>query len=110
MIKGSGDYLIDVIYSSLTSVLNLWVSEQPLEQPREKLMFDSDNVVIKALLEVNVGIQKRVNKYFNSSDLCQYSDQVNSLSVLSHRNKLTCMGEGGLTQQNADNYARDTKT
>ncbi|PIM96484.1 DNA-directed RNA polymerase subunit beta [Candidatus Hodgkinia cicadicola] len=110
VIKGSGDYLIDVIYSSLTSVLNLWVSEQPLEQPREKLMFDSDNVVIKALLEVNVGIQKRVNKYFNSSDLCQYSDQVNSLSVLSHRNKLTCMGEGGLTQQNADNYARDTKT
>ncbi|PIM96223.1 DNA-directed RNA polymerase subunit beta [Candidatus Hodgkinia cicadicola] len=109
VIKGSGDYLVDVIYSSLSNVLNLWVAKQSLEQPREPIMFDSDNVVIKGLLEVNVGIQKRVNKYFNSSDLCQYSDQVNSLSRLSHENKLTCLGEGGLTQQNADNYARDTK-
>ncbi|PIM95454.1 DNA-directed RNA polymerase subunit beta [Candidatus Hodgkinia cicadicola] len=110
VIKGSGDYLIDVIYTSLVSVLNSWVAKQSLEQSKGITTFDSDNVIIKGLLHINEDIQKRVNKYFNSSDLCQYSEQVNSLSELSHKNKITCMGKGGLTQQNADNYARDTKT
>lgn len=90
-------------------MLNSWVAKQSLEQPKGIITFDSDNVVIKSLLYINEDIQKRVNKYFNSSDLCQYSEQVNSLLELSHENKITYMGKCGLTQQNADNYARDTK-
>ncbi len=90
-------------------MLNSQVVEQSLEYPEERSTIDDNNVVIKTLLESSDRIQKHVDKCFNSSSRCQYLDQVNSLSELSHKNKLICMGEGGLTQQNADNYARDTK-
>ncbi|PIM96932.1 DNA-directed RNA polymerase subunit beta [Candidatus Hodgkinia cicadicola] len=109
IIKGSGDYLTDIIYNHLASILNSQVVEHPSEYLKKPFTIDSNNVVIKALLESSTRIQKHVDKCFNSSSRCQYLDQVNSLSELSHKNKLICMGEGGLTQQNADNYARDTK-
>ncbi|PIM95038.1 DNA-directed RNA polymerase subunit beta [Candidatus Hodgkinia cicadicola] len=109
IIKGSGDYLIDIIYNCLASVLNSLVVKHSLEYPKEDLTIGDNNIVVKKLLESGDQIQKHVDKHFNSSGRCQYLDQVNGLSELCHKNKLTCMGEGGLTQQNANNYTRDTK-
>ncbi|PIM95075.1 DNA-directed RNA polymerase subunit beta [Candidatus Hodgkinia cicadicola] len=107
--RGCGDYLIDVVNNHLASVLNSWDESQSLEELNEEFTIDNDNMVINSLLTSNKHIQKRIDKYFNSSSFCQYLDQVNSLSELCHKHKLTCISEGGLTSQNVDNYVRDTK-
>ncbi len=91
-------------------MLNSWVESQSLEELNEEFTTDGNNMVISSLLTSSKHIQKRVDKYFNSSSFCQYLDQVNSLSELCHKHKLTCVGEDGLTSQNVDNYVRDTKT
>ncbi len=70
----------------------------------------SDNLIINRLLHALERVQRDIDRFFISSSLCQYLDQVNSLSELSYKNKLTCMGERGLTPQNTEVAIRDTKS
>ncbi len=44
---------------------------------------------------------------FSSSGMCQFLDQVNALSELSHKNRLTYIGEGSVTVQTAELTTRD---
>ncbi len=53
--------------------------------------------------------QDEVKKLFCSSNLCQYLDQVNSLSVLSQQNKITCIKEKSLTTKITEFTARDVE-
>ncbi|PIM96012.1 hypothetical protein [Candidatus Hodgkinia cicadicola] len=99
IVRSGGDVIIDVIKKTLVHVLDI---KNPNVQTDEVMMIDT-------LLDSVKKIQSDVDKFFVSSSLCQYLDQVNSLSELSHRNKLTYMGEGGLKQQNVDVTIRDTK-
>ncbi len=48
-----------------------------------------------------------VRKVFDSSGMCQFLDQVNALSELSHKNRLTYIGEGSVTVQTAELVTRD---
>lgn len=76
----------------------------------EKIEVDVDDTrIIDELLTSNKQIQNNVNKSFNSSSLCQYLEQVNSLSELFHKNRLTCLDDGGLSSQNVEITIRDTK-
>ncbi|PIM96902.1 DNA-directed RNA polymerase subunit beta [Candidatus Hodgkinia cicadicola] len=99
MIRGSGDVIIDFIKKTLDSVLNI----------KDPNVSTDDVMMISGLFDSVKKIQSDIDKFFVSSDLCQYLDQVNSLSELSHKNKLTCLGDGGLTSQNVEVTIRDTK-
>ncbi|PIM94820.1 DNA-directed RNA polymerase subunit beta [Candidatus Hodgkinia cicadicola] len=99
VVRSSGDVIIDVIKKTLEHVLDVGGTNGPTD----------DAMMVGNLLESVKQIQNDVDKFFNSSSLCQYLDQVNSLSEISHRNKLTYMGESGLTQQNVEVNIRDTK-
>ncbi len=44
---------------------------------------------------------------FGSSGMCQYLDQVNTLSELSHKNRITYIGKGSVTDQAIDFVTRD---
>ncbi|PIM96856.1 DNA-directed RNA polymerase subunit beta [Candidatus Hodgkinia cicadicola] len=99
MIRGSGDVIIDVIKKTLEPVLCV----EDLDVPTDDVM------MIGKLFDSVKKIQSDVDEFFGSSNLCQYLDQVNSLSELSHKSKLTCLGEGGLTSQNVEITIRDTK-
>ncbi|PIM96150.1 DNA-directed RNA polymerase subunit beta [Candidatus Hodgkinia cicadicola] len=99
VIRGSGDVIIDVIKKILEPILNI---NDPNVQT-------DDDMMIGKLFDSAKKIQSDVDNFFVSSSLCQYLDQVNSLSELSHKGKLTCLGEGGLTSQNVEITIRDTK-
>jgi len=48
-----------------------------------------------------------VKKFFSSSQLSQFMDQVNPLSELEHKRRLSAMGPGGLTRERAGFEVRD---
>ncbi|PIM96883.1 DNA-directed RNA polymerase subunit beta [Candidatus Hodgkinia cicadicola] len=99
MISGSGDVIINVIKKTLEPVLSIKDHNVPT----------NDVMMISELFDSVKKIQSEVDKFFSSSNLCQYLDQVNSLSELSHKGKLTCLGDDGLTSQNVEITMRDTK-
>ncbi|PIM96056.1 DNA-directed RNA polymerase subunit beta [Candidatus Hodgkinia cicadicola] len=99
VVKGSGDMIIDLVKKTLERELCVNDTNDPPD----------DVMMINIFLGCMKQIQKNIDKFFISSNLCQYLDQVNSLSELSHKGKLTCFGEGGVTQQNVEITIRDTK-
>ncbi len=48
-----------------------------------------------------------VKEFFTSSQLSQFMDQVNALSELEHKRRLSAMGPGGLTRERAGFEVRD---
>ncbi|MBC7287828.1 MAG: hypothetical protein H5T86_07245, partial [Armatimonadetes bacterium] len=52
-------------------------------------------------------IQAAINSFFGSGQLSQFMDQVNPLSELAHKRRLSAMGPGGLSRQSAKLEVRD---
>ena len=48
-----------------------------------------------------------LKEFFGTSQLCQFMDQVNPLSGLAHRRRLSALGPGGLTRERAGFEVRD---
>ena len=48
-----------------------------------------------------------IKEFFSSSQLSQYADQVNPLSELSHKRRISALGAGGLTRERAGAVVRD---
>ncbi|XGA08271.1 MAG: DNA-directed RNA polymerase subunit beta [Wolbachia endosymbiont of Xenopsylla cheopis] len=48
--------------------------------------------------------------FFNSSQLCQFMDQTNPLSEITHKRRLSALGPGGLTRDRASFEVRDVHT
>jgi len=51
-----------------------------------------------------------LREFFNVSQLCQFMEQMNMLSELEHKRKITCMGPGGLVRERAGLEVRDIHT
>jgi len=51
-----------------------------------------------------------MREFFNVSQLCQFMEQMNMLSELEHKRKITCMGPGGLVRERAGLEVRDIHT
>ena len=65
-----------------------------------------DNTVPSELLQV-AQISKRIRDFFLVSELCQYMEQNNLLSELTHIRKLSALGAGGITKDSATADVRD---
>jgi len=52
-------------------------------------------------------IQAALNSFFGSGQLSQFMDQINPLSELAHKRRLSSMGPGGLSRQSAKLEVRD---
>jgi len=48
-----------------------------------------------------------IREFFNVSQLCQFMEQMNMLSELEHKRRVTCMGPGGLVRERAGLEVRD---
>ena len=48
-----------------------------------------------------------VREFFGSSQLCQFMDQTNPLSEITHKRRLSALGPGGLTRERAGFEVRD---
>jgi DNA-directed RNA polymerase subunit beta len=74
---------------------------------REKMnMQDKDKITIRNLVNSAplVGI---VRKFFGTSQLSQFMDQINPLAELTHKRRLSALGPGGLNRKRAGFEVRD---
>ena len=51
-----------------------------------------------------------INEFFGSSQLSQFMDQINPLSEITHKRRLSALGPGGLTRERAGFEVRDVHT
>lgn len=74
---------------------------------REKLgILDMENVMPRNLINAKP-IVTAINDFFGRSQLSQFLDQVNPLSELTHKRRLSALGPGGLNRERAGFEVRD---
>jgi DNA-directed RNA polymerase subunit beta len=74
---------------------------------RERMSIqDTDKVTPQQLVNIRPVVAS-IKEFFGSSQLSQFMDQVNPLSELSHKRRLSALGPGGLTRERAGYEVRD---
>ncbi len=84
MVRGIGDMIVDVV-NDFFKTLDL-----------TKLI---RGYLLSKVFVINNQLQAKIDELFNTSGLCQYSEQLNSLSLLSHKNRVIYTGMVGLSLQ-----------
>ncbi|MFP3039517.1 MAG: hypothetical protein ACKESB_02205, partial [Candidatus Hodgkinia cicadicola] len=97
--RGVGDMIIEVVIRVLRRAFT-----------KDRIMFTIEALLDDKVAAVVCGLQASVDRLFTESGLCQFADQVNSLSELSHKMRFTCFGEGGVTAQAAEFSMREVQT
>src|SRR5699024_1967778 len=67
---------------------------------------DTDTTTTQQLINIRPVVASG-KEFFGSSQLSQFMDQVNPLSELSHKRRLSALGPGGLTRERAGYEVRD---
>src|SRR5699024_1890849 len=67
---------------------------------------DTDTVTPQSLINIRP-IVSAIRDFFGSSPLSQFMDQVNPLSELTHKRRLSALGPGGLSRDRASFEVRD---
>jgi len=67
---------------------------------------DSDSLTPQDLINVRT-ISSVINTFFGTNQLSQFLDQVNPLTELTHKRRLSALGPGGLTRERAGFEVRD---
>jgi len=74
---------------------------------RERMTIQDINNLTPQLLINTRPISSSVDEFFGSSQLSQFMDQVNPLSELTHKRRLSALGPGGLKRERAGYEVRD---
>ncbi len=96
ILKNIGNLIIEIIENKLINTLNII-----------KTNLDSNNSSWEQEFSIYEQVQADIDKIFTTSGLCQHIDQVNCLSELSHKNRLSYIGEGNLALQTAKATVRN---
>jgi DNA-directed RNA polymerase subunit beta len=67
---------------------------------------DKDNVTPRSLTNITQFVAQ-IRKFFGTSQLSQFMDQVNPLAELTHKRRLSALGPGGLNRKRAGFEVRD---
>ena len=74
---------------------------------RERAAFvEEDQLVPQELVNTRV-ISNAIMKFFTQNQLCQFMEQTNPLTDLTHRRRISALGPGGLTKETAGFEVRD---
>ena len=74
---------------------------------RERLSFaESENLMPQDLINAKP-VSAVIKEFFGSSQLSQFMDQVNPLSEVTHKRRISALGPGGLTRERAGFEVRD---
>src|SRR5690554_3796329 len=78
---------------------------------RDKMSTASDyrNIVPQQLINIKT-LTSSIREFFGSSQLSQFMDQVNPLSELTNKRRLSALGSGGLSRDRAKFEVRDVHT
>jgi len=74
---------------------------------RERMTIQDINNLTPQLLINTRPISSSIDEFFGSSQLSQFMDQVNPLSELTHKRRLSALGPGGLKRERAGYEVRD---
>jgi len=66
---------------------------------KEKTTFQGPNITTVLDLVNSRSFSVAINDFFNRSQLCQFLDQTNPLAELTHKRRLTAIGEGGISER-----------
>ncbi len=70
---------------------------------------DTDNLMPQDLINAKP-VSAAIKEFFGSSQLSQFMDQVNPLSEVTHKRRVSALGPGGLTRERAGFEVRDVHT
>ncbi|MBT4008696.1 MAG: DNA-directed RNA polymerase subunit beta [Elusimicrobiaceae bacterium] len=73
---------------------------------RDRMNRDLEDLTPRALMNTQP-VQAIVKKFFGTSQLSQFMDQINPLSELTHKRRLSALGPGGLNRKRAGFEVRD---
>lgn len=75
---------------------------------RDRMSTSSDpkNIVPQNLINIRT-LTSSIREFFGSSQLSQFMDQINPLSELTHKRRISALGAGGLTRDRAGFEVRD---
>lgn len=77
---------------------------------KERLsLVESENLMPQDLINAKP-VSAAVKEFFGSSQLSQFMDQVNPLSGVTHKRRVSALGPGGLTRERAGFEVRDVHT
>jgi len=77
---------------------------------KERLgLADSENLMPQDLVNAKP-VSAAIKEFFGSSQLSQFMDQVNPLSGVTHKRRVSALGPGGLTRERAGFEVRDVDT
>ena len=77
---------------------------------KERLsLAESDNLMPQDLINAKP-VSAAIKEFFGSSQLSQFMDQVNPLSGVTHKRRVSALGPGGLTRERAGFEVRDVHT
>jgi DNA-directed RNA polymerase subunit beta len=77
---------------------------------RERLsLVESENMLPQDLINAKP-VSAAIKEFFGSSQLSQFMDQVNPLSGVTHKRRVSALGPGGLTRERAGFEVRDVHT
>ena len=77
---------------------------------KERLsLAESDNLMPQDLINAKP-VSAAIKEFFGSSQLSQFMDQVNPLSGITHKRRVSALGPGGLTRERAGFEVRDVHT
>lgn len=77
---------------------------------KERLsMAESENLMPQDLINAKP-VSAAIKEFFGSSQLSQFMDQVNPLSGITHKRRVSALGPGGLTRERAGFEVRDVHT
>ncbi len=77
---------------------------------KEKIsLADSENLMPQDLIN-SKPVAAAIKEFFGSSQLSQFMDQVNPLSEITHKRRISALGPGGLTRERAGFEVRDVHT
>ena len=94
------------IADSLGSVLKDKTKKEKRGKEEEKP--EETKLTLEQLIDIEVvqKIQKRINSFFIYNELCQFLEQDNPLTDITHKRRLTILGPGGLKKDKIPNAAK----
>jgi DNA-directed RNA polymerase subunit beta len=96
-VRGIGELLENQIRIGLS---------QMAKTVRDRMNKDDENISPRAFVNAQP-VQAIIRKFFGTSQLSQFMDQVNPLAELTHKRRLSALGPGGLNRKRAGFEVRD---
>ncbi|MDD5606655.1 MAG: DNA-directed RNA polymerase subunit beta [Candidatus Pacebacteria bacterium] len=76
---------------------------------KDKMSTLDTDMIVPAQLINSRPVMSVIKEFFTSSQICQFMDNVNPLSELEHKRRLSATGPGGLTRERAGFEVRDVQ-